>query len=462
MAGTVTVVEASEENIAQIDTQPTPDTVPPAPTPAPEVPPAPVNLIEPPAPGDVVVGVMAFRDTLAPSDTAVVALNSITPAPAGSELHAWLISNDNRALDIGLITPDESGNVSHIYTDPTQQNLMALYDGFEITQEPEFDDDPTPGTVVYSGRQAGEATSFIRTITVRADNTPGNYSLAVGARLQTEELIRHVEYVQLAFELGSIADAQRHTEHILNILDGQGADHDSAHGVQNPGDGFGLLPYIAAIQDAAVQAANTGDATEAIIYHAEHVRLSTDNAEQWATTIRDAGLQIITAQRIGDIGPQIETFNRFSQLLLSGEDTDGSGEVDPIEGGIFTAYQHAQYMGAVGVIAGDSLAVVAAEPILEPGLDEQAAAGGVLVEMADFEFVPNSITIPPGTTVRFVNIGQDKHSATADNDLFNSALLDNGQEFTFAFPDAGTYSYFCLLHGTPGGNGMAGTIVIEP
>lgn len=466
MAGVVRVVEASEENIVEIQAQPVPDTVPPAPTPAPPVPPAPVNLIEPPVPSDVVVGVVAFRDNVAPSDTAVLALNNIAPAPSGMELHAWLISNENRALNIGQITPDAGGVVSYIYTDPTHQNLLATYDAFQITQEPEFDDDPTPGEVLYSGRQPDEATSHILTITVNATDTPGNVSYAVGARLQVEEMIRHVEYIQLAFELGSIADAQRHAEHVVNILEGEGGeffgDVDHAHGIQNPGDGFGILPYIRAMATAAEQAANTGDATNAIRVHADHVMYATDNAVNWATLVRDAAVQVTQTRNVGDIGPQLETLNRYSHLLLEGEDTDGSGEVDPLEGGIFTAYQHAQYMGAIGVIAGTSLAVVDAEPILEVGVAEQAAAGEVTVEMADFEFVPAAITVPPGTTVRFINVGQAKHSATADNDRFNSNLLDNNQVYTFTFTDPGAYAYYCLLHGTPGGNGMAGIVTVEP
>lgn len=464
MAATVRVVDASEENIAEIQAQPTPEVVPPAPTPVPPVPPAPVQpIVESVPAGNTVVGVLAFRDNLAPSDTAVIALSNIPTAPAGNEYHAWLISNDNRALDIGLIAPDANSNVSYTYSDPTQQNLLAAYNGFQITLEPQFDDDPTPGQVLYSGRQAEQATTFIRTITVRADNTPNNVSLAVAARLQTEELIRHVEYVELAYELLSIADAQRHAEHILNIIEGPpGQDIDKAHGIQNPGDGFGLLPYINAMSAAAESAANTADTTNAIRIHADHVMYSTDNAVNWVNLIHEACLQISQTRDIGAIGPQVETLVRYSGLLLNGEDNDGDGEVAPKEGGIFTAYQHAQYMAAIGVIAGDSLAVADAQPILEPSIESQIAAGEVTIEMVDFLFSSLSVTIPSGTTVQFINVGQAKHSATADNDAFNSGLIATGQEFAFTFDEAGTYAYYCLLHGTPGNNGMAGTITVEP
>ncbi|MEW5989524.1 MAG: plastocyanin/azurin family copper-binding protein, partial [Chloroflexota bacterium] len=397
----------------------------------------------------------------------VLALSGIEPAPTNMELHAWLTNQENRALDIGKVEPDANGTIAYTYSDPAKQNLMALYDGFEITQEPEFDDDPTPGPVVYSGRQALEPLALIRQITVQAADTPTGLAYGLGARQQTEEFIRHVEYIRLAFELGSIADAQRHAEHIVNIIEGQTGqffgDHDGLHGVQSPGDGFGAIPYVQVMANTAAQAKDAPNATIAMAYHAEHVRLSSENAQNWAAQVRDAALQITEIPNIGDIGPQLEVIERFSPLTLFGEDTNGDGEISPQEGGVFTAYQHAQYMAAVGVAVGDSGAVVDALPVLEPGVEEQVAAtGSVDVEMLDFEFVPISITIPAGTTVRWLNVGRDPHSATADNDLFNSDLLDSGGEYSFTFDQPGVYSYYCLLHGLPGGTGMAGTVTVEP
>ncbi len=160
-------------------------------------------------------------------------------------------------------------------------------------------------------------------------------------------------YVQRAYDLLSIADAQRHSEHVVNLLEGEQGeffgDLDGLHGVQNPGDGFGIIPYVTKMNQAVTQASQAGDATEAIKIHSEHVVLAADNALNWATMVREAALQILATDNVGDIGPQVETLNRYSNLLLNGEDTNADGEIAPQEGGIFTAYQHAQYMAAIGV-----------------------------------------------------------------------------------------------------------------
>jgi hypothetical protein len=252
---------------------------------------------------------------------------------------------------LGQVQPDANGRISLQFTDPDGRNLLGFYDGFQITQEPQFDDDPTPGTAVYSGQHGSEALAQIRAITVVNDKAPAAYGL--GARLQTEELLRHVEFVQVAYDLLSIADAQRHAEHIINLLGGaQGAhfgDVDGRHGVQNPGDGFGIMPYVTLLRETAVNAANAPDATNAIRIHSTHVEMASSNALDWAAQIEAAALQIVAADSVGDIGPSVTTLTQLSPLLLNGADSNGDGEVGPAEGGVFTAYQHAQYMGAVPV-----------------------------------------------------------------------------------------------------------------
>jgi plastocyanin len=48
------------------------------------------------------------------------------------------------------------------------------------------------------------------------------------------------------------------------------------------------------------------------------------------------------------------------------------------------------------------------------------------------------------------------HTATSDDEVFDSGTLNEGDEFSFTFDEAGTFSYFCQVHPT-----MQGTIVVE-
>ncbi len=92
---------------------------------------------------------------------------------------------------------------------------------------------------------------------------------------------------------------------------------------------------------------------------------------------------------------------------------------------------------------------------------QAAGASEVVVTIQNFAFSPNPLTIPVGTTVRFVNKDSAAHTATADDGSFDSGTLNNGQDFTFKFDKAGTYAYYCKFHGGKGGTGMSGTITVQ-
>jgi plastocyanin len=209
---------------------------------------------------------------------------------------------------------------------------------------------------------------------------------------------------------------------------------------------------------AAIAASVTEDTTRAIKTHAEHVRIASDSALETAQAIREAALGIIEANSIADVGPQVDTINRGSLRVLVGEDVDGDGSISLSESGVFTAYQHAQYMGAVGVLAGEAAGI--ADPITVSGQESQLVAGKIVIDMVDFAYSLQSLTIPAGTQVTFVNRGQAKHSATADDWSFDTGLLDPGQELVVTFDEIGFFPYYCLLHGTRGGVGMAASITV--
>lgn len=106
------------------------------------------------------------------------------------------------------------------------------------------------------------------------------------------------------------------------------------------------------------------------------------------------------------------------------------------------------------------------------------------VEMTDtLVFEPNSLTIAPGDTVEWVNVGEIPHSVTAYEEeipdgaeYFASGGLDSedaaredwtgpqngsvagGEAYSHTFQTEGTFEYFCIPHE---GAGMLGTIEVS-
>jgi plastocyanin len=91
-----------------------------------------------------------------------------------------------------------------------------------------------------------------------------------------------------------------------------------------------------------------------------------------------------------------------------------------------------------------------------------------------FRFEPKDLTIKVGTTVRWVNNSDPRHTSTNDKEWetpqspailppgaapWRSRFLPNGQSATHTFTVPGKYQYFCETHGQ---YGMTGTITVEP
>jgi plastocyanin len=86
-----------------------------------------------------------------------------------------------------------------------------------------------------------------------------------------------------------------------------------------------------------------------------------------------------------------------------------------------------------------------------------APAADAGVQIDQFAFLPQRITVKPGTTVTWTNDDDDSHTVASSAKLFKSGPLDTGDKFSFTFTTPGTYAYFCSVHPQ-----MTGTIVVEP
>jgi plastocyanin len=68
------------------------------------------------------------------------------------------------------------------------------------------------------------------------------------------------------------------------------------------------------------------------------------------------------------------------------------------------------------------------------------------VQIKGFAFVPQVITVTPGTTVTWTNADEDPHTVTANDKSFHSAAMDTDDHYSFTFTKPGDYAYFCSLH----------------
>ena len=103
-------------------------------------------------------------------------------------------------------------------------------------------------------------------------------------------------------------------------------------------------------------------------------------------------------------------------------------------------------LGAIGFAA--CLAILVAIGGIRPRSADAAEASTVQIE--NYQFLPNTLTIPVGASVTWINRDGDVQTVAADDtpQTFKSAGLDTDDKFSFTFTKPGTYSYHCSVHPT--------------
>jgi plastocyanin len=103
-----------------------------------------------------------------------------------------------------------------------------------------------------------------------------------------------------------------------------------------------------------------------------------------------------------------------------------------------------------------------------------AAPAPVVVKMLDTpaSFEPKTLTVSPGTTVEWQNVGNSVHHATdnpetaingadvasPDGAPFDSGFMRPGEAFTHTFTKPGVYKYACVVHEA---SGMIGEVIVK-
>ncbi len=99
-------------------------------------------------------------------------------------------------------------------------------------------------------------------------------------------------------------------------------------------------------------------------------------------------------------------------------------------------------------------------PAAPRGTPQAAPQAGAIISAKNFSFTPKQVTVPVGTTVEWVDAG-GRHHVVADDESFMSPILLSGARFQQRFTRPGVYNYYCEFHGAPGGQDMAGTVIVK-
>jgi plastocyanin len=77
------------------------------------------------------------------------------------------------------------------------------------------------------------------------------------------------------------------------------------------------------------------------------------------------------------------------------------------------------------------------------------------ITIKNLAFNPQTITVPAGTTLTWMNYDTVSHTMTSDNGTFDSGSIKSGGQFSYQFSRSGIYKYHCKIHPN-----MKGTIIV--
>ncbi|HLI12247.1 MAG TPA: cupredoxin family copper-binding protein [Alphaproteobacteria bacterium] len=102
-------------------------------------------------------------------------------------------------------------------------------------------------------------------------------------------------------------------------------------------------------------------------------------------------------------------------------------------------------------------AVAFAIAAASPAIDASAQAGKTAeIDIKNFHFAPETLSIAAGTTVTWVNADESPHTIAEANGAFRSAGLDTNDKFSHTFTQPGEFTYICTIHPQ-----MVGKIIVK-
>lgn len=79
-----------------------------------------------------------------------------------------------------------------------------------------------------------------------------------------------------------------------------------------------------------------------------------------------------------------------------------------------------------------------------------------VIEIRDFKFFPEKVTVKVGDTVTWKNLDAVPHTATATDRRWDSQLLANDAEWSLTISNSSGGEYFCIYHPS-----MKGLIIVQ-
>lgn len=322
----------------------------------------PANTPAPPAP-DQVAGQVAFFDFNYVMDKVVISVHGLPLPASGTHYEAWFLSQGGETRrSLGQISfTGEIGSLTYI--DPESENLLSLFDQVEITREADGDPNTneSSGEVVASSVIPPLALNHIRHVLSAIGSAPGGTALIQGLWFAADTIDTSVIELNDAFDEGDEATLRLKTEEVINQFVGSGnteryKDWNGDGEISDPVLGYGLLRngsqgYLPQTLHTIQLAADAPDAAKYMAETNLQLKACFSNMEAAGERLLELALQLNEMPFDPGMEPVAAEMESLSSLLLYGDDLNGNGRIEPIQGecGADTAYEIAYQLAQMPI-----------------------------------------------------------------------------------------------------------------
>jgi hypothetical protein len=231
------------------------------------------------------------------------------------------------------------GGLAISFVDPQGRNLLAVYDQFVVSLEPNPDPAPdVPDSIRFVSQSPPEAVAEIRRLDDLTGGEPTFRSIVQGMRSEAQTHDSHLGFALSAVDSGNLAAAKQHLEHTINVLEGESSPaysdwNQSGGPPENPGDGFGLIAYLRlalALAQSELQNPELAEAT------AVELRAFAAQLEASLTLAQDSSefaQRMIAVDSIEEIRPLADA---WAAMILAGNVAEAALQIEDQSLGLWT------------------------------------------------------------------------------------------------------------------------------
>jgi serine/threonine-protein kinase len=236
-----------------------------------------------------------------------LSIPEVAPAPPGSVYALWFLRADGTRLEAMRFGGPEEALLIHL-ADPAGRNLLGQVDGLAVSLEASADS--SSGPTVYQIVLNPEISGRVRALESVSREEPTSTSLRTGLPAQAGHFDGHLEFAVEAVRNLDLDAAKRHAEHMVNVAEGESGssygDLNADGRTENPGDAFGLIPYLSLLRDFAASASVSIYAEPEVQAAAAESLAEIDRLLQDAAFARDLGLRLAATDTAQEAAPLAE------------------------------------------------------------------------------------------------------------------------------------------------------------